>query len=680
MNKKVLLKEMVLINFKGIKDLKVDFGDVTTIAGANATGKSTVFDAFTWCMFGKDSNDRTDSGRSGFSVKTVDSDGNPIEKLEHEVSALLEVNGEELRLTRTLTEDWVKPRGKAETELKGNTTHYLINGIEVKQTAYKEEVANIVEEQLFKLITNPAYFLNLDWQKQREILLTIAGGVTYEEVAVGHKNFIALLAQLSGKDLTEYKEEIAYRKKKIQAELDKCPIEINTIENLTPKEEPDYPALESDKNRLIAELEEVDATITNVAETARKHYEKIQAQRKEINDLRTKQQDIVFAAKQAAQKEGFEKNAKTREAKNALEIAKRESSNYSVTAKREITDLQRNKDAAEARIKDLQQRREAKLAEWEKRNADEYHVGTNGLVCPIYKTLCSDASVLQLDASAQAKAKASFEEAQEKDLNRITEEGKAINQLLKEAQEEVSKLSVQIEDRKKEEEIKANELSKRIADLEAHIEANPEVTISTEIDTKGIPEFNAIEAQISTIAAGIEEVPTTDTSDLTAKKKSLNEELDEVKRKLNLRTVIETNKAKKAEVSKREKELAQQLADLENTEFTIEELNTARMDEVERRVNSKFQTVRFRMFEQQINGGKAPACTAMVNGVKYSDLNTAGKINAGLDIINTLCLFHEVSAPVFIDNAESINNLFPVGSQLIKLVVTTDKVLTISKF
>lgn len=102
------------------------------------------------------------------------------------------------------------------------------------------------------------------------------------------------------------------------------------------------------------------------------------------------------------------------------------------------------------------------------------------------------------------------------------------------------------------------------------------------------------------------------------------------------------------------------------------------MDEVERRVNSKFQTVRFRMFEPQLNGGETPTCIAMVDGVKYADLNTAGKINAGLDIINTLCLYHGVSAPVFIDNAESVNQLFPVASQLVKLVVTTDRELTIN--
>ena len=218
---------------------------------------------------------------------------------------------------------------------------------------------------------------------------------------------------------------------------------------------------------------------------------------------------------------------------------------------------------------------------------------------------------------------------------------------------------------------KKTEFAKKLANLTAEVEANPVVEISTSIEAESIPEWQALDTQIKEIAATIEELPESDTTELTAKKKSLTAELDEVKRKLSLRTVIENNNAKKAEIKKKEKELAQQKADLEGKEFTIDALNKAQMDEVERRVNSKFQNVRFRMFETQLNGGETPTCVALVNGVKYSDLNTAGKINAGLDIINTLCLFHGVSAPVFIDNAESVNKLFPVASQLVKLVVTT---------
>ena len=67
----------------------------------------------------------------------------------------------------------------------------------------------------------------------------------------------------------------------------------------------------------------------------------------------------------------------------------------------------------------------------------------------------------------------------------------------------------------------------------------------------------------------------------------------------------------------------------------------------------------------------------MVDGVPFSDLNNAGRINAGLDIINAICRFEEVYAPIFIDNAESVNKLLPVNSQSIRLIVSEHKTLVI---
>ena len=677
MDKKVTLKELNIKNFKGIKDLTVKFGEVTTISGANATGKSTVFDAFTWVLFGKDSNGRTDSGKGAFTVKTVGPDGNPILKLEHSVTAVLDVNGEEIALTRTLTEDWVKPRGKSEVELKGNTTHYLCNDVEIKAGAFQEKVTDITEEQLFKLITNPAYFPSLDWKTQREILLRIAGGVTYEEVAAGRADFAAILSQLSGKDLAEFKAGIAYRKNKIKDELEKCPIEINAIDSVTP-EAPDYEALEAEKVRLSAELEKVEGAITDVAETARKHYEGVQSKRKEINDLRNQQQDVIFKAKQAAQKEGYEKNAKRNEVKTTYEITKREAANYNASSENSLSDIRHNIQAITSEIEDLTKKVNDKREEWNKRNAEEYKASTDGLICPIYETLCSDASVLRMDAIAKEKARAKFEEAKGFDLSRITEDGKTLNLRISEKKAKLQELENQLTELTGTIEAKKAEYAKKLQALEAEIEANPEITVSTDIIPEDLPEWKEIEDRIAGIAATISDIPAADTTELTAKKRKITALLDEVKQKLSVRATIEKNTAKKAEILAREKELAQQQADLEKQEFTIDELNKARMDEVERRVNSKFQNVRFRMFEPQLNGGETPTCIAMVGGVKYADLNTAGKINVGLDIINTLCLYHGVTAPVFIDNAESVNQLFPVASQLVKLVVTTDRELTIN--
>lgn len=678
MNKNVKLLRMTLRNFKGIKDLTVEFGEVTDVCGANATGKSTINDAFTWVLFGKDAQGNSDTK---FGIKTVGPDGKPYDKLEHEVTAVLDVNGECIELRRALVEDWVKPRGSAEVTLKGNHTEYFCNGVEIKAGAYKEKVDSIVEEQLFKLITNPSFFAGLDWSTQRDILLRIAGGVTYEEVAADRADFITILTQLSGKDVATFKQEIAYRKKKIQEGLDKIPVEINAIASVTP-EAPDYEALDIEKARLISELEVVETTITDIAKATRQHYESAQGKRKDINDLRTKQQDVLFAAKQAAQKGVFEKNAKGNAARNNYDSTKRELNSYIATSDGELNNIRRSIANNNTAIENLKVKVDTKRDEWYKRNEDTYTASSEGLTCPIYKTLCSDASILKLNTEAKAKAKQAFEEAKEKDLERISKEGSELNGQIEALEKRAVELTKELEDRTAEVETKKSEYNKALELLAKEIEANPVIDASTAANVKGedLPEWKALEGQISSLSETIKELPAADNSELTTKKRSLTNDLDEVKRKLSLRSVIENNTKKIAELSGREKELAQQKADLEKQEFTIDELNKARMDEVERRVNQKFQLVRFRMFEPQLNGGEKPDCVAMVDGVRFTDLNNAGKINAGLDIINTLCLFHEISAPIFVDNAEGVNQLFPVGSQLVKLIVTTDKELQITKY
>lgn len=677
MNKVELLR-LTLKNFKGLKELAVDFGNVTTISGENGTGKTTVFDAFTWCLFGKDSAGRTDSGRGSFTIKTVDATGRPIEKLEHTVTAVLSLNGSEVELTRSLVEDWVKPRGKAEVELKGNTTHYYVNGVEVKAGQYQAKVTELIDEQLFKLITSPAYFPSLDWQAQRNILMTIAGGVTFEEVAAGREDFIAIVAKLSGKDMAAYKAEIAYRKGVVKKEQDKCPVEINAITSVTPQA-PDYAALETEKATLSAKLEDVEKQIIDIAETTRKNYLQAQERQRKINELKTQQNEVVFAARQKKQSQGYEANAHRNELIVKLSAKQRESDNYDTIEAREKADLEcRIKENIE-KIAGLQQQRTAKLTEWENKNAEEYRASSEGLICPIYRTLCSDASVLKTDAEAKTKAKAAFEQAKEAELTRITSEGQAINAQIKDAEKYGAELTQQLTQHNDTAKQKKQEYANEIAKLSAELERTPEVIISTDVNPADLPEWQALEAQITAIPAPTEEGTAANTSELIAKKNDLNTQINSINAKLNLRVVIENNEKKVAEIKARERELAQQLADLEKEEFTADALNKARMDEVERRVNGLFQNVRFRMYERQLNGGEVPTCVASVNGVKYSDLNTAGKINAGLDIINTLGLYHGISAPVFIDNSESVNNLFPITSQLIKLRVSTDKELSINQ-
>lgn len=674
MKKVVKLTELRLINFKGIKNLTAKFGAVTEISGANATGKTTIADAFHWVLFGKDAQGNSDTK---FGIKTVGPDGQAIEKLDHEVTAILDVNDETVELRRIYAEDWVKPRGSAETVLKGHTTSYFYNGVPLKEGEYRAKINAIVEEAVFKMITNPLHFAGLDWQTQREMLLRIAGGVTFEEIAANRAEFTALLSQLSGKDLAEFKAEISVRKRKIQDELEKIPARIDEIARATPAT-PDYEALEAEKARLASALDEVEAAMTDRAEAARQHYNKAQEHQSEINRLRYRQQEVVHKAKETAREEAYKKNSAATESKNKYDATKREYDNFTTSSQKQFADLRDKIAIDETAITDLEGQVEAKRNEWHTRNAEAYQADGEGLVCPIYKTLCSDASVLKLDTEAKAKAKKAFDDRKEADLTRISKEGSELNAKIEGRKADAGAAQKELDELTDTSIEKSQEYEAEIARFKAIVDTTQVVEDRPEIVAEDLAEYVELKAKIDELTASVSELPAADNSELTAKKRSLTDELDEVKGKLSLRSVIDDNTRRKDELLAREKELAQQKADLEKQEFTVEDLTKARMAEVERRVNQKFKLVRFRMFDRQLNGGEKPDCIPTVGGVKFGDLNNACKINAGLDIINTLADFHEVSAPIFVDNAEAVNELFPVAAQLVRLVVTTSKELQIS--
>ena len=167
----IKIYNLKLKNFKGIKDLEIVFdGKDTNIYGRNATGKTTIFDAFKWLFFDKDSNDRKD-----FNIKTLDEKNNPIHYLEHEVEATLIIDGQDMNFKKMLKEKWIKKRGQEQQEFSGHETNYWIDEVPIKKKDYEEKINSIIPESLFKLITDPLFFNNqMSWKERRELLINIS--------------------------------------------------------------------------------------------------------------------------------------------------------------------------------------------------------------------------------------------------------------------------------------------------------------------------------------------------------------------------------------------------------------------------------------------------------------------------------------------------------------------------
>ena len=241
----IKLKKLTLQNFKGIKNLEIDFEQVTNIYGQNATGKTTIFDAYLWLLFDKDSSNATQ-----FNIKTLDKDGQPIHQLEHSVEGHFEIDGQEIELKKIYKEKWTKKRGSQVSEFSGHETEYFINGVPKLQKEYKEYVDNIIDEETFKLISNPRYFsVDLDKKKRREILMNMAN--------VDAKDVIAENKELKELDLEKYSIEDLEKMnkasiKKINEQLKELPVRIDELANSI--EDVDFDALEFQKKSVVGSI------------------------------------------------------------------------------------------------------------------------------------------------------------------------------------------------------------------------------------------------------------------------------------------------------------------------------------------------------------------------------------------------------------------------------------------
>ena len=687
MSKQVTIKRLTLTNFKGLRNVAIDFSDnVTTVSGRNGTGKTTIKDAFNWLLWGKDSEGNTDSK---FGIKTNDANGNFIPDLEHEVTGVFEVTDtetgevENIELRRVLVEEWKVPNGRTERVLKGHHTDYFYNGVPLKTKAeYDARISAIIPESVFKIITDPYNFLTLHWKAQREMLLQIAGNVSEEEVAKGNERFAALIARLTGKDLEDYKREVAAKKAKVNEQLVKIPTAIDAITRVTPIA-PDYEALNTEKAKLEGELSAIDESVASAAEANRIAYENAAKIQQDINDKRARQQRLLFDAKEAARNEAYKKNETYNNAERKLRQIETDQQNEERGYVYERTRLQSDILRIEQTKKDYQSQQDELRAKWYKVNAEDFDDNGGTLVCPLFGQCCQDTQARQKYDTDRAAAREKFYADKNSRLSKINESGKKLTEQIAAQDTGIAQLQEQIAANEAKHQAAEKSFENERAQQEKILSENPRVSTEPTIKGEDLPEWVTLQAEITTLSAQLpkaDAISANDTEELRKRKANITAQLDEVKRRLNIRETIETNEKRIAELKEDSARLAQEKANLQNEDTLIDEFVTAQMNEVERRVNALFSRVQFKMYRKQIEDEKqVPDCVCYIDGVRFADKNLAGKVNAGLDVINTLCAFHGVSAPIFVDNAESINEFIPVGSQLIKLVVTTGE-LEVSNF
>jgi len=649
------LKKLGFVNFKGIKQLLVEFTHQTSISGENATGKTTIFDGFLWLLFGKDSTDRKD-----FNVKTLGPDGKAIPYIEHEVSSQLMVNGRSLMLRRVLKEKWVKPRGQTETVFQGNETLYYVDNAPVTMAEYNKEIDAICPEALFKLLTNPEFFPTQNWSVQRNILISLAPELSDTEVFANLPSDLSEKARdflmtviTEKKIISRMREMLSATRKKLKDDLDKIPSRIDEVKRGMPEIEQwdDLEREATNQSIRLAAIDELTKSATVRIEATNSELTKKIISRDKTQALLL---DIVnsLKTKYADHKYKYENDYRIWEEEGRT-------LNYQFeTITKRITNL--NIDQ-----RDLELRKDGKVAEWKKLRAQKLIWEGDGK-CPT----CGQELPEDYKRADQEKAQKEFE------ASKVT----AIA-----ANEKIGK-----------------ELKAKIEEVKAKIEADQKLL--DEIRVKSGKHKNIIFLGLMTAEEFINiEIPKTDhavykqqyddccrwiaenpmaaaedTSALETERREIRTWLDNNSKSEERRKTRDKGTVRALELEAEQESLAQQVADVENNEYGLTIFAHTKTKMFESLINERFEYVKFKLFNFQINGGIEDTCECTVDGVPYSDLNNAAKINAGLDIINTLSNHNQVIAPIFIDNRESVNNLIDCAAQIISLYVTKDKSLIIT--
>lgn len=631
------LLKLSLTNFKSIRQSSFEFdGENKIIFGDNATGKTTVFDSMCWLLFGKDSLDRSD-----FEIKTL-VNGEPIHKVNHEVEGEFSNDDGTFTLKRVYREKYSNPRG-GDTKLTGHTTDYFINEVPVKEKEYKAFINNMINEDVFKLITNPLYFNEqYSWQNRRKLLLEICGGIDDETVIRNHGELRKLLSILNGRTVEEHKKIVAAKKTAINKELDMIPVRIDeAIRN--------KPEVQSNKDKLKADIETFNAGINQLEEEAAviKNGLKETEVKSKIRDIKRTIDERRSQVLSDYDKEKTRLRGEYEFSLKQLKAIEQERDRLADHNYETGKDIERENK----RIEKLKE-------EFNAFNAKEF----DDVNCPTCGQPYPDDKRENLKEAFNMQKATNLEEWQ-----KLIDGAKNMKRSYIE-QEEI--VAVKIDGL-------TNQVVEQQQDYERKFKAYEELE-QPDINKDSI--YMDLQAQLFLLESELDDTDTTNSYE------AINKDIDEMKVKrtqlvdeLNKHELIETIDERVKELERKQQQLANDKNELDEAMFLMDEFIKAKVDMLEQSINSHFEYARFKMFNVLVNGNIEECCETTYKGVPYRSMNNAARMNVGLDIINALTKYFKVDAPVFIDNAEAVTSFIHCHSQVIQLFVdATFKELTVA--
>ena len=641
------LNKITLENYQGIKELSLDFnGNSMVIKGKNATGKTTIANAYSWLL-----TDKPINGEKGYTPKTRDGDGE-AHHLEHSVEAEFEEdNGKgTFVIKKVFHEKWTKKHGQAADEFTGHVVDYYIDDVPVKMKDYNAFVDSIAQDQAtLQLLLNVDAFTSMKWQDRRALLLEICGDVTDEDVILSSKELSELTDILANGSrsytVDEYLAKAKAEMRKINKEIDSgIPERINEAKKAIPE------GIENaDRTELMERLNSIESSKKKLMDQKRalEATEEENAKQKKLNELEAKIEAARLNYMNECRVKDFEWKQQSMKLKTTVE-----------EAQSLVSSTERSIRNAEGDLKYSMDRRNALIEQWKRVNASQWE---GSEICPT----CGQ----QLPHEKIEEAKANFNLEKSKKLEEINKMGSAVSKdSIKEQEDFITRLKSDLKTYGSDLLIAKQKLSKYEANkpvFKPFEETEAYAALKGEYDTV-MTSFDADEMKKSKLSVINDSIASTESK------------LDKVKHQLFNLDIADRQTERIAELEEELRNKSVAYEELQRGVYLCEEFIKTKVEYIDKAITDVFSTVKFRMFETQINGGLKSCCDVMVpdgkgNYIPYASANNAARIRAGLEIIKVLSDHYGIHVPVFIDNAEGIDHAIEEeGMQIISLLVERD--------
>lgn len=649
--KTIKFNKLKLLNFCGIREGEYEFGDnITTVSGKNGVGKSTLASAITYALFGSDIKGRA------LDIKTLDENNQVIRDVAHEVELFLSVDGDSISLKRVLTDSWKEDSVK-------NTFKYFVDGQPSTAGEFKKVVDGICQEKTFRLCSSPTEFVSMNWQEQYAFLKTLIPSITFEDITCGDEKFDFVKESVKKNDTDSFLSKLKYERKETQKHLDQIPTRLNELNKLLPNEEIDWAALAK-------EIEARKAVYTDACN-------KISAINSGNSDDVAKEgirNKLSFANKRLANMEQSARNEATREAEKhqsdilacqqKVDKATREVDELKATI-RSCTDTRVN---VGKHIENLKLQSKTGSKSYSELYDSQWKWNDNDSFCPH----CGQPLPSDKLEEIKRKSKEKFDSDKATKLKELLELATSIKKELAESKK-------QLEDNDKLEAdtlYKLKEANQELSDAEREQgKVNLEKPKSYELILSEKEEYSKVKDEIVELQRLLDKPSTQDddTKELLSlyyeKRDSAYKMVETLSQKYAQKESYDKIRARIAAVNEGKVNILKKLDELDRQISIVSEYVRKSFEILSERVNEKFSFVKWIMFQATNDGDKKPYCECSHNGVPYSSLNGASKINAGIDIAHTISQFYEIEIPMLIDNSESVQKPIYNGGQQIRFAV-----------